>query len=481
MASAMGSAAGSATVAAMGSSCAISLPKGSHARFSSSSAAAGRHQPEQRPLLSCRHVALAERGRGLDSVCQNRQAVNRHSTATWYTHRHVEVGIRHVGRKDTQVDRGSNLKHRHVADCSALSASILPRVITSTIKQDDWLSSVLAGRQSGWLGRASTWQTHVSRSRRTLKTPYSSPVRAKTKVKSTEDHKLTNSAGSRAEEDTLKNDDGPMAEAGSQDTFGTSSVNEPSLAQESQEIKLAAIDQKTPNLVKGSAIAAVALAAVTALANLDVVAQHQDLAMAVVFALGYAGIVFEESLSLNKSAVALVMAVTLWTIRSIAAPSSDIAVVELSEQASSVSEIIFFLLGAMTIVEVVDAHQGFSIVTDAISTRNTRTLLWVIGFLSFFLSSILENLTTTIVMVSLLRKLITNPEQRKYCGAAVVIAANAGGAWTPIGDVTTTMLWIHGQVTTVKIMQVTAAMAPALPKQLIDDLKRAREMTRKEG
>uniref|UniRef100_A0A0E0EPD3 Citrate transporter-like domain-containing protein n=1 Tax=Oryza meridionalis TaxID=40149 RepID=A0A0E0EPD3_9ORYZ len=107
----------------------------------------------------------------------------------------------------------------------------------------------------------------------------------------------------------------------------------------------------------------------------------------------------------------------------------------------------------MTIVEIIDAHQGFKLVTDNISTRNPRTLLWVIGFVTFFLSSILDNLTSTIVMVSLLRKLVPPSEYRKLLGAVVVISANAGGAWTPIGDVTTTMLWIHGQITTLNTMQ----------------------------
>uniref|UniRef100_A0A0D9XBD4 Citrate transporter-like domain-containing protein n=1 Tax=Leersia perrieri TaxID=77586 RepID=A0A0D9XBD4_9ORYZ len=164
-------------------------------------------------------------------------------------------------------------------------------------------------------------------------------------------------------------------------------------------------------------------------------------------------IIFEESLAFNKSGVGLLMAVCLWVIRSIGAPSTDVAVQELSQTTAEVSEIVFFLLGAMTIVEIVDAHQGFKLVTDNISTRNPRTLLWVIGFVTFFLSSVLDNLTSTIVMVSLLRKLVPPSEYRKLLGAVVVISANAGGAWTPIGDVTTTMLWIHGQITTLKIMQ----------------------------
>uniref|UniRef100_A0ACD5YHH2 Uncharacterized protein n=1 Tax=Avena sativa TaxID=4498 RepID=A0ACD5YHH2_AVESA len=206
------------------------------------------------------------------------------------------------------------------------------------------------------------------------------------------------------------------------------------------------------DLVKALAILATSLAGAAAI-NHSWVAANQDIAMVLVFALGYAGIIFEESLAFNKSGVGLLMAVCLWVIRSIGAPSTDVAVQELSQTTVEVSEIVFFLLGAMTIVEIVDSHQGFKLVTDNISTRNPRTLLWVIGFVTFFMSCVLDNLTSTIVMVSLLRKLVPPSEYRKLLGAVVVIAANAGGAWTPIGDVTTTMLWIHGQITTVKIMQ----------------------------
>jgi len=192
--------------------------------------------------------------------------------------------------------------------------------------------------------------------------------------------------------------------------------------------------------------------------------------MVLVFALGYAGIIFEESLAFNKSGVGILMAVCLWVVRSIGAPSVDVAVEELSHTTAEVSEIVFFLLGAMTIVEIVDAHQGFKLVTDNISTRSPKTLLWVIGIVTFFLSAILDNLTSTIVMVSLLRKLVPPSEYRKLLGGVVVIAANAGGAWTPIGDVTTTMLWIHGQVTTLKIMQglfIPSAVSLAVPLALM--------------
>lgn len=177
------------------------------------------------------------------------------------------------------------------------------------------------------------------------------------------------------------------------------------------------------------------------------VADHRDATMTTIFVLGYAGIILEELLDFHKTGVALLMGVGIWVTLMTASPDHALVVSELSEQVSSISEILFFLIGASTIVEIVDAHQGFKIVTDAIRTNNRRVLLWAIGFITFFMSSVLDNLTSTIVMVSLLRKLIDDPKERWLYGAAVVIAANAGGAWTPIGDVTTTMLWIGGQVT----------------------------------
>jgi Na+/H+ antiporter NhaD/arsenite permease-like protein len=128
-------------------------------------------------------------------------------------------------------------------------------------------------------------------------------------------------------------------------------------------------------------------------------------------------------------------------------------VAELSHHLGSIAEILFFLLAAMTIVELVDAHQGFRLVTDRITTTDSRTLLWVLSLITFFLSALLDNLTTSIVLVSLLRKLVKDTEQRKFYAGMVIIAANAGGAWSPIGDVTTTMLWIGGQVSAVAIMK----------------------------
>eukprot|EP00172_Hildenbrandia_rubra_P000706 Plantae.Rhodophyta-Hildenbrandia_rubra.ctg13891.p1 GENE.Plantae.Rhodophyta-Hildenbrandia_rubra.ctg13891~~Plantae.Rhodophyta-Hildenbrandia_rubra.ctg13891.p1 ORF type:complete len:601 (+),score=95.03 Plantae.Rhodophyta-Hildenbrandia_rubra.ctg13891:210-2012(+) len=191
------------------------------------------------------------------------------------------------------------------------------------------------------------------------------------------------------------------------------------------------------------------------------VEEHRDLTMWGIFVLGYMGIILEELLDFSKTSVALVMGVGIWLTIMI---SSNGAVgdvnLELSHKLGEISEILFFLVGAMTIVEIVDSHSGFKIVTDAIKTNSRRVLLWTIGFITFFMSSILDNLTSTIVMVSLLRKLVSDPKERWLYGSIVVIAANAGGAWTPIGDVTTTMLWIHGNLSSTRT--ITDLFFPSL-------------------
>ena len=175
---------------------------------------------------------------------------------------------------------------------------------------------------------------------------------------------------------------------------------------------------------------------------------HAELTMIGIFVLGYIGIIFEEVFEFNKAAVALLMSTGLWvTYADFYGGSTGLAsegvLNQLKDQLAEVSDICFFLLAASAIVEVVDAHQGFKVVTNQITTTSKKGLFWVIGFLTFFLSAILNNLTVTIVMVSLLRKLIPNDDDRRLFGAMVVVAANAGGVWTPIGDVTTTMLWIN--------------------------------------
>lgn len=173
-----------------------------------------------------------------------------------------------------------------------------------------------------------------------------------------------------------------------------------------------------------------------------------------IFVLGYAAIVFEHPLKINKSAPALVAGVLCWTVYAVAAPDAEAVGHHLEAHLGEIAGILFFLLAAMVIVELIDAHDGFDIVTERIRTTDKKRLLWIVGFLAFFLSAILDNLTTTIVMVSLLRKLVADREDRLLFAGLVVIAANAGGAWSPMGDVTTTMLWIGGQITAANIVKM---------------------------
>jgi Na+/H+ antiporter NhaD/arsenite permease-like protein len=170
--------------------------------------------------------------------------------------------------------------------------------------------------------------------------------------------------------------------------------------------------------------------------------------MIALFVLGYAAIAFEHTIKIDKAASALITGVVLWSVYVMSGGDIHDTEHHLLEHLSEIASILFFLLGAMTIVEVVDAHQGFSVITDRIKTDKPVVLLWILAWLTFFLSSVLDNLTTSIVMVSLIRKLIKDQQMRWVFGGMVVIAANAGGAWSPIGDVTTTMLWIGGYVTT---------------------------------
>ena len=177
-----------------------------------------------------------------------------------------------------------------------------------------------------------------------------------------------------------------------------------------------------------------------------------ELLAVLVFIVGYLAIAFEHPIHVNKTASALLTGVLCWTIYAL---GSDGPVADgLSHHIGQIAEILFFLLGAMTIVELVDAYQGFRLVTDKIRTKSPRKLIWIVSWVAFFLSAILDNLTTTIVMISLIRKLVPNKEMRLLFAGVIVIAANAGGSWSPIGDVTTTMLWIGGQITTINIMKM---------------------------
>jgi Na+/H+ antiporter NhaD/arsenite permease-like protein len=205
----------------------------------------------------------------------------------------------------------------------------------------------------------------------------------------------------------------------------------------------------------------------------------------IVFVVGYMAIALEHPIKINKTASALLTGVICWTIFALAGPTASLLESEsykafleilniefaegiaaltghevhmkyvafsLNEHLAETSQILFFLMGAMTIVELVDAYQGFKVITDRINTKNPKKLLWIICIITFFLSAILDNLTTSIVMISLIRKLVPNKQMRLFFAGMIVISANAGGAWSPIGDVTTTMLWIGGQISSGNIM-----------------------------
>ena len=220
--------------------------------------------------------------------------------------------------------------------------------------------------------------------------------------------------------------------------------------------------------------------------------------MVVIFVIGYLAIALEHNIKVDKAASALIIGVLTWTVYALNAteilglglnsawvdlikdftmPEGHVAELanhfvkhELEHHLIEISEILFFLLGAMTIVEVVDHHQGFKIITDKITTKNKVKLLWVIGLLTFFMSAALDNLTTTIVMITLLKKLIDDKETRWLYAGMVVLTANAGGAWSPIGDVTTIMLWIGGQVTAVNIilkLLIPSLVAAIVPMVLV--------------
>jgi len=175
--------------------------------------------------------------------------------------------------------------------------------------------------------------------------------------------------------------------------------------------------------------------------------------LVVIFVIAYAAIALEHPIKINKSASALLAAGLLWTVYAVMTGDHRLVEENLAESLAGTAQIVFFLMGAMTIVEVVDAHNGFEVITSRIKTTKQSSLMWLVGFVTFFLSAVLDNLTTTIIMISLMKKLLENHEDRLFFAGMIVVAANAGGAWTPIGDVTTTMLWIGGQITTLAIMK----------------------------
>lgn len=180
----------------------------------------------------------------------------------------------------------------------------------------------------------------------------------------------------------------------------------------------------------------------------------------ITFILGYAAITLEHPLKIDKAATALLTGVLCWVIYIMSETDKTLVAHHLDEHMAGISGILFFLLGAMVIVELIDAHDGFEIVTEQVRTTDKRKLLWILMPITFFLSAVLDNLTTTIVMVSLLRKIIDDKEDRMLFTGLVVVSANAGGAWSPMGDVTTTMLWVGGQITAMNI--ITMLFIPSL-------------------
>ena len=190
-----------------------------------------------------------------------------------------------------------------------------------------------------------------------------------------------------------------------------------------------------------------------------------DAILIVLFVITYAAIAFEHPLKINKSASALLGGSLMWAVYALALADPPTVTHDLSETLVGTAQIVFFLMGAMTIVEVVDAHKGFDVVTTRIKTTSLPRLLVLVCGVTFFLSAILDNLTTTIVMVSLLSKLLKDRQDRLFFAGLVVIAANSGGAWSPIGDVTTTMLWIGGQITAWSI--VHSLILPSIVNLLV--------------
>ena len=185
-----------------------------------------------------------------------------------------------------------------------------------------------------------------------------------------------------------------------------------------------------------------------------------------IFVVAYAAIALEHPIRVNKGASALLAAGLLWIVYAVMGGDHRQVDLDLAESLAATAQVVFFLMGAMTIVEVVDAHDGFEVISSRIRTSRQPALMWLIGGVTFFLSAVFDNLTTAIVMISLTRKLIADDEDRLFFAGMIVIAANAGGAWSPIGDVTTTMLWIGGQITPLSIIEavfIPAAISLIVP------------------
>lgn len=205
-------------------------------------------------------------------------------------------------------------------------------------------------------------------------------------------------------------------------------------------------------------------------------------ALVVVFIIGYLLIALEHPIKIDKSATALLLGMVMWVLFILGADAlpfvvekaaehghaghlSDFVNAEILHHMGEIATTLFFLIGAMTIVELVDVHGGFSIITDRITSRDKKKLLWILAFVTFFMSAILDNLTTSIVMVLLLRKLINDPKERWLYASMIIIAANAGGAWSPIGDITTIMLWVKGNISTTGVIMYV--LLPSLVAMIV--------------
>lgn len=190
----------------------------------------------------------------------------------------------------------------------------------------------------------------------------------------------------------------------------------------------------------------------------------------IIFVLGYLAIAFEHPLKLNKAASALLTGVLCWTVYFIHSSEVHTATDELLHHVGEIASILFFLLGAMTIVELIDSHDGFDLITQKITATDKGKLLLIVTVVTFFLSALLDNLTTAIVMTSLIAKLLSNKNDKLWFAGMIVIAANAGGAWSPLGDVTTTMLWIGKQITAgniIKQLILPSILVAAIPAAIV--------------
>ena len=175
--------------------------------------------------------------------------------------------------------------------------------------------------------------------------------------------------------------------------------------------------------------------------------------LTLIFIAGYVLITVEHSIKVNKTATALITGVICWATYALMGGDKEAISHQLEHHLTDSAEILFFLMGAMAVVELIDVHDGFTLITDRIASRNMKTLLWLISLLTFFMSALLDNLTTSIVMITVIRKLIRDLEDRQIMAGMIILAANSGGAWSPIGDISTTMLWIGGQISAFHIIK----------------------------